>query len=47
MAAVQTTEDGKPVVTCLSQRPFTRESIQAFAEKSLAAPATLVSEGLN
>jgi ISXO2 transposase-like protein len=26
--------------------PFTKESIQAFAEKSLAAPATLVSDGL-
>ncbi len=46
MAAVQTTEDGKPVVMCLSQRPFTKDSIQAFAEKSLAAPATLVSDGL-
>ncbi len=31
---------------CLSQRPFTEESIQAFAEKSLAAPPTLVSDGL-
>ncbi|EWS56609.1 MULTISPECIES: IS1595 family transposase [unclassified Methylibium] len=46
VAAVQTTEDAKPVVMCLSQRPFTKESIQAFAEKSLAAPATLVSDGL-
>lgn len=46
MAAVQTTEDAKPVVMCLSQRPLTKESIQAFAEKSLAAPATLVSDGL-
>jgi hypothetical protein len=46
VAAVQTTEDGKPVVMCLSRRPFTKESIQAFAEKSLAAPATLVSDGL-
>lgn len=31
---------------CLSQRPFTKGSIQAFAEQSLAAPATLVSDGL-
>ncbi len=46
VAAVQTTESGQPVLMCLSQRPFTKESIQAFAEKSLAAPATLVSDGL-
>ena len=46
VAAVQTTESGQPVLMCLSLRPFTKESIQAFAEKSLAAPATLVSDGL-
>lgn len=46
MAVVKTTEDGTPVVMCLSQRPFTKESIHAFAEKSLAAPATHVSDGL-
>ena len=46
VAAVQTTESGQPVLMCLSQRPFTKASIQAFAEKSLAAPATLVSDGL-
>ena len=46
VAAVQTTESGQPILMCLSQRPFTKESIQAFAEKSLAAPATLVSDGL-
>ncbi|MBA4178759.1 MAG: hypothetical protein C0505_19715 [Leptothrix sp. (in: Bacteria)] len=47
LAAVQTTASGQPVLMCLSQRPFTKESIQAFAEKSLAAPATLVSDGLD
>src|SRR5436309_2078587 len=46
VAAVQTTESGEAVKMCLSPRPFTKESIQAFAEKSLAAPATLVSDGL-
>jgi transposase-like protein len=46
VAAVQTTEFGQAVAMCLSKRPFTKESIQAFAEKSLAAPATLVSDGL-
>jgi transposase-like protein len=46
VVAVQTTESGQPELMCLSQRPFTKESIQAFAHKSLAAPATLVSDGL-
>jgi len=46
VAAVQTTESGEPMLMCLSQRPFTKESVKAFAEKSLAAPATLVSDGL-
>jgi hypothetical protein len=46
IAAVQTTESGAPVLVCLSPRPFTKESIEAFAAKSLAAPATLVSDGL-
>jgi transposase-like protein len=45
-AAVQTTESGQAIFMCLSQRPFTKESIQAFAQKSLAAPATLVSDSL-
>ncbi len=46
VVAVQTTESGQPVLMCLSQRPFTKDSIQVFAQKSLAAPATLVSDGL-
>ena len=46
VAAVQTTESGQPILMCLSLRPFTKESIRAFAEQSLAAPATLVSDGL-
>ena len=45
-AAVQTTESGQPVFICLSQRAFTKESIETFAVHSLAAPATLVSDGL-
>jgi transposase-like protein len=46
VAAVQTTESGEAVFMCLSKRPFTKESIKTFAEQSLAAPATLVSDGL-
>jgi transposase-like protein len=46
VAAVQTTESGEPVLVCLSKRAFTKESIKAFASTALAAPATLVSDGL-
>lgn len=46
VAAVQTTETGEPVLACFSRRLFTKESIHQFAAKSLAAPATLVSDGL-
>jgi transposase-like protein len=46
VAAVQTTEAGHPVRLCLSPRPFTAESIKQFAQRSLGAPATLVSDGL-
>ena len=46
VAAVQTTESGQAVLLCLSRRPFTKQSIQEFAQKSLAAPATLVTDGL-
>ena len=46
VVAVQTTESGQAILMCLSQRPFTKESIRDFAAMSLAAPATLVSDGL-
>ena len=46
VAAVQTTKSSTPQLVCFSQRAFTKESIEAFADKSLAAPATLVSDGL-
>ncbi len=46
VAAVQTTESGQAVLMCLSRRPFTKRSIEEFAERSLAAPATLVTDGL-
>jgi len=47
VAAVQTTESGEPVFMCLSKRPFTKESIEAFSAQSLALPLTLVSDGLS
>ena len=46
VAAVQTTESGRPVFVCYSKRAFTKESIQTFADHTLLAPATLVSDGL-
>lgn len=46
VAAVQTTESGAPVLLCLAPCPFTKVAIEAFAAKSLAAPATLVSDRL-
>jgi len=47
VAAVQTTESGEPVFMCLSKRPFTKESIEAFAARSLALSLTLVADGLS
>jgi hypothetical protein len=35
-----------PIFMRPSQRSFTKESIHVFAERSLAAPATLVSDGV-
>ena len=46
IAAVQTTEDGKPVVACFAQAPFTKDAVEKFAAKSLARPLTVVSDGL-
>lgn len=46
VAAVQTAGPGQPVFVCYSKRAFTKESIQAFADSTLLAPATLVSDGL-
>jgi ribosomal protein L37AE/L43A len=46
VAAVQTTEDGQPVLACFAQQPFTNEAMSDFAAKSLALPLTVVSDGL-
>ena len=46
VAAVQTTASGQAVVMCLSRRPFTKQSIEDFAAKSLVAPATLITDVL-
>lgn len=46
IAAVQTTEDGQPVLACFAQCPFTKEAVLEFAAKSLVRPLTVVSDGL-
>lgn len=45
IAAVQTTENGKPVVACFAQVPFTKQAVATFAAKSLVRPLTVVSDG--
>ena len=46
LAAVQTTPEGKPVVACFAREPFTRAAVAAFAARSLASTAQVVSDGL-
>ena len=46
IAAVQTTPDGRPQFACFAQQPLTTEEVAAFAAKSLATSATVVSDGL-
>lgn len=46
IAAVQTTESGKPVLCCFKQCPFTTQAVRDFVATSLALPATVVSDGL-
>lgn len=46
VAAVQTTEDGRAHLVCLSQQPFTKEAMKSFAARSLMLPLSLISDGL-
>jgi ribosomal protein L37AE/L43A len=46
IAAVQTTDDGKPHLACFAARPFTKESFKDFMAKSMVLPLTVVSDGL-
>ena len=46
IAAVQTTPDGRPQFACFAQQPFTIEAVAAWAAKSLAPSATVVTDGL-
>ena len=46
VAAVQTTNDGQPVLVCFAKVPFTKTALSDFAAKSLVRPLTVVSDGL-
>jgi len=47
VAAVQTTEDGKPVLACFARLPFTKEALETWAKKALAGSAQVWSDGLS
>ena len=47
VAAIQTTEDGRPHLACLSPRTFTKASLEEFFARSTALPLTVVSDGLS
>lgn len=46
VAAVQTTEDNKPVLMCLRLQPFTKAAMEAFARQHLSPGCCVVSDGL-
>jgi hypothetical protein len=46
IAAVQTTEDGRPHLACFAAGPFAKASFEEFMAKSTVLPLTVVSDGL-
>lgn len=46
VAAVQTTDQGRPALACLRAQPLTSQAVGEFARRHLAAPVTVVSDGL-
>ncbi len=47
VAAVQTTNNGRPHLACMAQLPFRRTAIAEFAARHLVRPLTVVSDGLD
>lgn len=47
VVAVQTTDDGQPLLACMNKITFTKEALEAWANKTLAVSAQVVSDGLN
>jgi hypothetical protein len=46
VAAVQTTASGHPLYVCLTKLKFNKEEMTKWAQESLCASATVVSDGL-
>jgi hypothetical protein len=46
VAAVQTTDDGRPMLACLRAQPHTEEQVGEFAAAHIAPSASVVSDGL-
>ena len=46
VAAVQTTDDGKPIVACYRMQPHTTQAVAEFAAAHLKPSAAVVSDGL-
>lgn len=46
VVAVQTSEDDRGHLACLSARPFTKAAVEDFVATSMALPLTVVSDGL-
>jgi transposase-like protein len=44
--AVETKEDRKPHLVCLSRQPFTKQAMDGFVGRSLSLPLALYSDGL-
>ena len=47
VTAVQTTESGEAQYVCLAQVPLTKAAVQAFVDRCLVRPLTVVSDGLS
>lgn len=47
VAAVQTTEDGKPICIRLDRVAFTKEALDVWVNKALAASTQVISDGLH
>jgi hypothetical protein len=45
VVAVQTAEDGRAHLACLSARPFTKQAMKQFIAHSMGLPLTVVSDG--
>jgi hypothetical protein len=47
LVAVQTSDDGRPMLVRMNRIAFTKDAIEAWANKALAASARVISDSLN